>query len=55
MLFKTKPFNFLAVIIVIVLLSSCGLFRKKNRCNDCPKWSKTKYHIKGIEQNIKHV
>lgn len=26
------------LLMVAVSLSSCGLFRKKNRCNTCPKW-----------------
>jgi hypothetical protein len=31
----------LFVLIFLIMTSSgCALFRKKNRCDDCPKWSK---------------
>lgn len=30
--------NVLTVILVATLLSSCSLFRKKNKCNTCPTW-----------------
>jgi len=26
------------IIFVAALLSSCSLFRKKNKCMSCPKW-----------------
>jgi len=40
---KTKKIAsyFLLFIFAIQLLSSCALFRRKNRCDDCPKWSQT--------------
>ena len=28
-----------SAVIGMTALSSCGLFRKKNRCNTCPKWN----------------
>ena len=38
---KTKKIAsyFLLFIFAMQVLSSCALFRKKNRCDDCPKWS----------------
>ena len=26
-------------LLVCMSISGCGLFRKKNKCGDCPKWS----------------
>jgi hypothetical protein len=30
----------LTLIVILSALSGCFMFRKKNRCGDCPKWSK---------------
>jgi hypothetical protein len=30
----------LLLLMAGALLSGCFLFRKKNRCGDCPKWNK---------------
>jgi hypothetical protein len=30
----------LLLILAATLFSGCFLFRKKNRCGDCPKWNK---------------
>ncbi len=46
----SKPLRILIVLSVCITISSCSLFRKKNRCNDCPKWSKIEYHENGIVQ-----
>ncbi|MDQ3047696.1 MAG: hypothetical protein M3R27_09130 [Bacteroidota bacterium] len=33
-------FGFRAILLLttISLLSGCFMFRKKNKCGDCPKW-----------------
>ena len=47
--FERKGFAFLffssliAIVFAIVTFSGCALFRKKNKCNDCPNWSLEKY------------
>ncbi len=28
------------ILLCAALFSGCSIFSKKNRCNDCPKWSK---------------
>jgi len=33
---KFKPF--LVLLCVAITISSCSLFRKKNKCNTCPTW-----------------
>ena len=46
--FRIKGFAFLffsyliATAFAIATISGCALFRKKNKCNDCPKWSHEK-------------
>ena len=51
--FERKGFAFLflssllAVLVTIITISGCALFRKKNKCNDCPKWS----HKKGENES----
>lgn len=35
-------------LIMILFLQACTLLRKKNRCNDCPKWS---YYIDKVQYN----
>lgn len=30
--------NIVIVILAVAFLSSCSLFRKKNKCNSCPSW-----------------
>jgi outer membrane PBP1 activator LpoA protein len=52
MITKLNHIKVLTILILFLILSSCSLFRKKNRCSDCPKWSKAEYHFYGIEQNI---
>jgi len=38
---KTNAFIRVSVFFLLMaVISSCGLFRKKNKCMDCPKWSK---------------
>jgi len=32
--------NIFFIALTSLLISSCGLFRKKNRCHTCPSWSK---------------
>ncbi len=29
----------LLIMGLMISLASCGLFRKKNKCNTCPKWN----------------
>lgn len=39
---RKKKYGFIqaiALISVILTLGACSVFRRKNRCNDCPKWS----------------
>ncbi|MFN4235272.1 MAG: hypothetical protein ACK4IK_10755 [Bacteroidia bacterium] len=52
---KSKLLSVLSIIILCFFISSCGIFRKKNRCSDCPKWSKKEYHFNGIDEHIKHA
>ncbi|MFK7757403.1 MAG: hypothetical protein AB8B53_10775 [Flavobacteriales bacterium] len=33
-----KNKSILVLFSVAILLSSCSLFRKKNKCNTCPTW-----------------
>jgi len=46
--FERKGFAFLflssllAILVTVVTISGCALFRKKNKCNDCPKWGNEK-------------
>lgn len=44
----------LSIIIVVILIavgmSSCKLFRKKNKCDTCPSW---KSEIEILDFNIK--
>ncbi len=35
---RSNTTRFLLLFVVIALLSSCSIFRKKNRCNTCPVW-----------------
>lgn len=30
--------KFLGIIILAIAMSSCGLFKKKNKCVSCPTW-----------------
>lgn len=46
-----KHMKFLMILFISGIFVSCGLLRKKNRCNDCPKWG---YQIDNdINQNHK--
>jgi hypothetical protein len=46
--FERKGFAFLflssllAALVTIITISGCALFRKKNKCNDCPNWGHEK-------------
>jgi hypothetical protein len=35
-------FILITLSLVLVIFSGCFLFKKKNRCGDCPSWSKKK-------------
>ena len=36
--FFQRTIRLIAILISISLFSGCYMFRKKNRCGDCPKW-----------------
>jgi len=36
-----KHLCFALLFGILITTSSCGLFRKKNKCNTCPKWTDT--------------
>lgn len=36
---RRKHTLFVLVVAFALLSAGCGLFRKKNRCNECPKWN----------------
>ena len=35
---------FFAALLMCMSVSGCGLFRKKNKCGECPKWSVSENH-----------
>ena len=36
--------GFFATLLICISISGCGLFRKKNKCGECPKWSVSENH-----------
>ena len=40
MLRQKYYFKTLLLAFSVFAFASCGLFRRKNRCNTCPKWTK---------------
>ena len=30
--------GFTALVFLMTVISGCYMFKKKNRCGDCPKW-----------------
>ena len=40
MLQITKYSVAVLLIFLIICLNSCGLFKSKNKCGDCPTWGK---------------
>lgn len=51
-----KHILIVALLAVSVMASSCGLFRKKNRCNTCPKWNDTPAeNYQSLDQESKEV
>jgi hypothetical protein len=45
----TRIVGFVLLLIGVSILSSCSLFRKKNRCNTCPKWED---HIELVDTKV---
>ena len=48
----TPRFSFTVLgmaVFLMVLTTSCAVFRKKNKCNTCPNWSK----VEKIDQQVK--
>ena len=41
---KSKKYLVVAILMAL-LISSCGLFGKKNKCHTCPAWSKNVEHL----------
>jgi hypothetical protein len=39
-------------ILIVVGISSCRIFRKKNKCDTCPSW---KSEIEQAEENVAKV
>ncbi|MCB0759879.1 MAG: hypothetical protein KDC12_00045 [Flavobacteriales bacterium] len=35
---QRKIFGFLCLLMITAAITSCSVFRKKNRCNTCPTW-----------------
>ncbi|MCL4815246.1 MAG: hypothetical protein HND27_02290 [Bacteroidetes bacterium] len=37
--------KYIGILFLTASLVSCAIFRKKNKCNDCPKWGGKKHMI----------
>ena len=44
--------RWIMLLMLVVLLGSCSLFRKKNRCNSCPKWDD---HVPGLSSAMSNA
>jgi len=42
----------IGICFAVLLLSSCSIFRKKNKCNTCPKWNSIEQLTPENKQNV---
>ncbi len=46
----TKIIGFTLIVLMAFGMSSCFLFRGKNKCGDCPTWSKQEVEQENSEE-----